>query len=136
MANNSLSETSENKSFIIAHGLLLREYANRNQEFYGAGIVVVNLLLLKAENIENIAELNLLDANLDKLSEPTVHQPISYIPHCNFWFKTINLKIKKKHQINMLAESNADKIFVVFIKDDAIEYFSIYTIKNKKAPKV
>ena len=135
MTNNSLSEISENKSFIIDNGLLLKKYAHRNQEFYGSGIIVVNLLLMKIENIENIDELNLLDGNLDRSFEPTVHQPISYIPHGNFWFKTINLKIRKKHKINLLAESNADKIFVVFIKDDAIEYFSIYTIKNKKASK-
>ena len=132
--NNSVSKNrkSKTKSFITSNSLLLQEYAYRNKEFYGSGIIVVNLLLLKTKNI---AELNLLDSALDKTIEPTVHLPVSYIPQNNFWFKMIDLKIRKKHKINIRAENNTNKIHIVFIKDDAIEHFSIYTIKIKKAPK-
>lgn len=131
MDSNSFSKNrkSKNKSFIVNNSLLLQEYVRRNQEFYGSGIVVVNLLLLKTENL---AELDVLNFVLDKTIEPTVHLPISYIPQNNFWFKMIDLKIRKKHKINLLVEDNSDKIYIVFIKDDAIEYFSIYTIKMKK----
>lgn len=131
MDSNSFSKNrkSKNKSFIVNNSVLLQEYVRRNQEFYGSGIVVVNLLLLKTENL---AELDVLNFVLDKTIEPTVHLPISYIPQNNFWFKMIDLKIRKKHKINLLVEDNSDKIYIVFIKDDAIEYFSIYTIKMKK----
>ena len=131
MANNSFSESrkSKNKSFIIDNSLLLQEYARENYDFHGSGIIVINLLLLKTENLQ---ELNLLDGNLEQISEPTVHQPISYITKDNFWFKMLNLKIRKKHKIDLQTECNGDEIFIVFIKDDAIEYFSIYRIKIKK----
>jgi len=132
MTKNSFSETrkSENKTFIIDNSLLLQKYALKNYEFYGTGIIVINLLLLKSENIN---ELNLLDSIPNKSHEPTVHLPVAYIPRNNFWFKMISLKICRKHKIDLRTESNANKLFVVFIKDDAIEYFSIYTIKRKKA---
>jgi len=131
MANNSFSETrnSTNKSFIIDNSLLLQQYAKKHHDFYGAGIVVINLLLLKSDKID---ELNLLDIDLNQSSEITVHQPVSYIPQANFWFKMINLKIQKKHQIDLHSENNTGKTFVVFIKDDAIEYFSVYKIGSKK----
>ena len=134
MADNSFSTTNKgrNKSFIIERKSLLREYARKNYEFYGSGIVVINLLFLKTANL---AELNLLEENIERMSDPTVHQAVAYIPQNNFWFKMIDLKIQKKHKIELKTKLDANKICVVLIKDDALEYFSIYTIENKKAPK-
>jgi len=131
MTNNSFSEKrkSQSKGLIINHKKLLREYAVRNSELYGLGIIVVNLLLLGTEKIE---DLNLLNTDLNQLSKATVHRPVAYIPQSNFWFKMINLKIQKKHKIDLRDKIKNDEICVVFIKDDAIEYFSIYTIKNRK----
>ena len=67
---------------------------------------------------------------LENEQEPTVHQPVSYIPQKNFWFKMLNLKIKKKYQIDIQQENNfQQKFLVVFIKDASIEHFSIYSLK-------
>lgn len=107
--------------------MLLKRFALKHQESFGLGTVFVNLPLL---NTEKIDQLGLLNAELDELQEPTIHQPLSYIPHDNFWFKMISLKIKKKHKIDLQEENSKDKIFVVLIKDVALEHFSIYTIKQ------
>lgn len=129
MINNSSSETRNNKKFIINNSSLLQKFAQKHQEYFGFGIIVINLLQLKTENIN---ESDLLDQESSAWQEPTVHQPVSFIPKDNFWFKMINLKIQKKHQIDLQAQNDTDKIFVVFIKDDAMEHFSIYTIKGGK----
>ena len=74
--------------------------------------------------------LNLDDLELENSQELTVHQPIFYIPQVSFWFKMINLKIKKKHQIDIQQNASFNnKFLVVFIKDASIEHFSIYSIK-------
>lgn len=130
MADNFSVEKSSNKSFIANHHSLLQDYAQQKQQFFGSGIVVINLLLLKPEKID---ELNLLDPDVMEQQEATVHQPISYVPQGNFWFKLITLKIKKKHQIDLQARNNSDRIPIVFIKDAAIEHFSIYTIKSRNS---
>jgi hypothetical protein len=125
MADNFSVEKSTNKSFIANHHSLLKDYAHQKRQIFGFGIVVVNLLLLKPEKID---ELNLLDPDVMEQQEATIHQPISYVPQGNFWFKLITLKINKKHQIDLQANNNSDHIPIVFIKDAAIEHFSIYTI--------
>ena len=132
MTNNSFSENSRNKTFIINNKQALKQYVRQKQESLGIGIVVVNLLLLAASELD---ESNLLAEDLNKWQEPTVHQPVSYIPNDNFWFKTIGLKIKKKHQVDLQTESSMEKTFVVFIKDAEMKNFSIYAIKNSKKVK-
>ena len=114
-----------NKSIIVNNGSLFKQYALKNHEIFGKGIIVVNLLLLKSDNLD---ELNLIDLDNINRREPTVHQPISYIPRSNFWFKMISLKIKKKHQID-LQDQEENKFTIVFIKDASIERFSIYSIE-------
>ena len=127
MTNPIALDTRQNKSFVKKNGSILKEYARKNHTIHGKGIVVVNLLLLTDESIN---ELNLDDLELENSQELTVHQPISYIPQVSFWFKMINLKIKKRHQIDILQNDNfADKFLVVFIKDPSIEHFSIYSIR-------
>jgi hypothetical protein len=130
MTDNSSLEKSSNKSFITNNHALLKDYAQKKRQSFGLGIIVINLLLLKTEKIDG---LNLLDTDLAELNEATIHQPISYIPCDNFWFKTINLKIKQRHKIDLQAENNADQISIVFIKDVAIEHFSIYTMKLRNS---
>jgi hypothetical protein len=129
MTDNSSLEKSSNKSFITNNHELLKDYAQKKQQSFGLGIIVINLLLLKTDKTGKVDELILLEPDLVKLDEPTIHQPISYIPWDNFWFKTINLKIKQRHKIDLQAENNADHISIVFIKDVAIEHFSIYNMK-------
>ena len=115
-----------NKSIIAKNGSLFKQYALKNYEIFGKGIIVVNLLLLESDNLN---ELNLIDSNRLNRQDITVHQPISYIPSSNFWFKMINLKIKKKYQIDIQAERDANRFTIVFIKDASIEHFSIYSIE-------
>lgn len=127
MTNPIAIDTRQNKSFVKKNGSVLKEYARKNYSIHGQGIVVINLLLLTDESIN---ELNLDNLELVKPQELTVHKPISYIPQVSFWFKMINLKIKKKHQIDIQKnDSFADKFLIVFIKDASIEHFSIYSIK-------
>jgi hypothetical protein len=125
MATISDIDKRKNKNFVINNQSFLKQYALKNYAIYGSGIIVVNLLLLKTDILD--------DFDWDKYTpepEPTIHQPVTYIPENNFWFKTINLKIKKKYQINIQSEDNLNhKFFVVFIKDASIEYFSIYSLK-------
>lgn len=127
MTNNPSLNKRKNKNFVINNGSILKQYALKNYDVFGQGIIVVNLLLLDSENID---ELNLSDEDLKDGEEQTVHQPISYIPKLNFWFKMISLKIKKKYQIDIQGEDySRNKFLIVFIKDTSIENFSIYSIK-------
>ncbi len=129
MTDNSSLDRRKNKSLIANNKTMLKNYALKNHEFFGKGIIVINLLLLE---IDRFDELNLLDKEREVAQQPTIHQPISYIPQESFWFKTINLKIKKKYQIDLQEEKNIeDKFLIVFIKDDSIEHFSIYSISIK-----
>ena len=114
-----------NKSIIANNKSLFKQYALKNYEIFGKGIIVVNLLLLKNDNLD---ELNLVVDNKN-YQELTVHQPVSYIPKSNFWFKMISLKIKKKYQIDIQAEQEESKFTIIFVKDASIEHFSIYSIK-------
>ena len=123
MSSNPSLDKRKNKSFVINNKRFLKQYALKKHDIFGRGIIVVNLLLLKTDLIKDNDELE------DDL-EPTVHQPISYIPQKNFWFKMIGLKIKKKYSIDIKEKSDRDREFlVVFIKDASIEHFSIYSLK-------
>ena len=129
MANNSASENSKTKNFVINNRQLLKQYVENKQDSFGLGIVVVNLLLLTTADSE---DLNLSAEDLESWQDQSIHQPVSYIPKNNFWFKMISLKIKKKHKVDIQVESSTEQTFVVFIKDAALENFSIYAIKNSK----
>ncbi|MEM7593885.1 MAG: hypothetical protein AAF383_20650 [Cyanobacteria bacterium P01_A01_bin.83] len=127
MTNSTALDKRQNKSFVVTNGSILKEYAQKNQALLGQGIVVINLLLLTDQSI---SELSLDKLELKDSQEITVHQPISYIPKTSFWFKMINVKLKKKHQIDLQKPENfTDKFLIVFIKDASIEHFSIYSIK-------
>lgn len=127
MSSNFSLDRSQNKSFVINNKKFLKQYALKNHEFFGEGIIVINLLLL---NTNTIDVQNISQEKLETEQEPTVHQPVSYIPRKNFWFKMISLKIKKKYHIDIQEESSSNnKFLVVFIKDASIEYFSIYSLK-------
>ena len=129
MTDNTSLDKRKNKSLIVKNKAILKNYALRNYDAFGQGIIVINLLLLETDKLN---KLNLLDSDWRSDQEPTVHQPVSYIPLASFWFKMINLKIKKKYQIDIQAkEDSEDKFFIVFIKDDSIEHFSIYSISIK-----
>lgn len=117
----------KNKNFVINNKLQLRNYALKNSQVFGKGIVVINLLLL---NTDTLDELSIVNDDLDEQNEPTIHQAISYIPKQNFWYKMLNLKIKKKYQIDIQTDSKFDnKFLIVFVKDASIEHFSIYSLK-------
>lgn len=127
MSNNSDLETRKNKKFVVDNKHFLKQYALKNYEAFGRGIIVINLLLLKTDTIN---EEGVAKGEIAEEQEPTVHQPVSYIPQNNFWFKTIGLKIKKKYQIDIQDKNSYDRKFlVVFIKDPSIEHFSIYSLK-------
>ena len=127
MSNNSNLETRKNKKFVVDNKHFLKQYALKNNEAFGRGIIVVNLLLLKTDTINKE---DLVNNELVGEQDQTVHQPVSYIPQNNFWFKMIGLKIKKKYQIDIQDRNSYDRKFlIVFIKDPSIEYFSIYSLK-------
>jgi len=127
MTNTPPLEKRQNKNFVLKNQSILKDYALRNHEAFGQGIIVINLLLL---NSQSIKELSFPNSNSSGKLEQTVHQPISYITKSNFWFKMISLKIKQKYQIDIHGEDNSNKkLLIVFIKDPAIENFSIYSIK-------
>lgn len=132
MTNSSSVDKRTNKNFVINNRFKLKDYALKHREVSGQGIIVVNLLLLKTDVSD---ESSLFDTEPEELQEATIHKPVSYIPKNNFWFKMLNLKIKKKYQIDIQAKDEfTNKFLVVFVKDASIEHFSIYSLKldNKK----
>lgn len=128
MSLNSALDKRKNKAFVVDNKYLLKQYAIKNFNIYGGGIIVVNLLLLKTDIVD---EADVSDSQANDNTELTIHQPISYIPQNNFWFKMLNLKIKKKYDINIQEQDGSDgKFLVVFVKDASIEHFSIYSLKT------
>lgn len=124
MTNSSSLDKRKNKDFVIKNKLQLKNYALKNSQVFGTGIIVINLLLLNTDG------LNWLNDDLDEQIEPTVHQAISYIPKTSFWYKMLSLKINKKYHIDIKTESKFDnKFLIVFVKDTSIEHFSIYSLK-------
>ena len=133
-------DKSKNKSFIVNNGSLLRNYALKNYNIFGEGIIVINLFLLKT-NILNASDLGDYESVSDR--DLTIYEvrgspvlparglsdhPVYYILQTNFWFKILSLKIKEKHQIDITVNNSQDRFLVVFIKDDSIEHFSIYSL--------
>ncbi|WP_319419758.1 hypothetical protein [Pleurocapsa sp. FMAR1] len=92
MAHSSSVSKRKNKSFVINNKFFLKEYAFKSHSFWGDGVIVVNLLLLKTDIYNDIDIANYQPENEQEL---TLHHPVVYIPKQNFWFKMLNLKIKK-----------------------------------------
>ena len=127
MSPNPSLDKRTNKNFVINNKYFLKQYALKHYNFLGKGVIVVNLLLLKTDTLE---KQDIPDLSIETERDFTIHQPISYIPRNNFWFKMLNLKIKKKYKINIQEEdNNKNKFLIVFVKDASIEHFSIYSIK-------
>jgi len=127
MSPNPSLDKRKNKNFVINNKYFLKQYASKNYACLGKGIIVINLLLLKTDTID---EQDIQNYEAESDQDLTIHQPISYIPQNNFWFKMLNLKIKKKCNIDIQNEDIAEnKFLVVFVKDASIEHFSIYSLK-------
>lgn len=129
MANSSQSEKRRNKKFIINNSEALKQYAIANQKKLGIGIILINLLLieddiLRAKDLEE----RLLPSGEDR--QLSLKHSIAYIPIVNFWFKIVRLKIKKKYNIDIKKDYDLEnKFLIIFVKDAALESFSIYSVK-------
>ena len=129
MTNSSQLEKRRNKKFIINNSEALKQYAITNQRRAGIGIIIINLLLiendiLKAKDLDEPS----LPPEEDRSS--SLKQPIAYIPLLSFWFKIIRLKIKKKYNIDIKKDYDLESKFLfIFVKDAALEKFSIYSVK-------
>lgn len=127
MSPNLTLDRRKNKNFVIHNQYFLKKYALKNYDSLGKGIIVINLLLLKKDILD---EQDINSQEIDSDQEITIHHPISYIPKNNFWFKMLNLKIKKKHEISIQEKDlTEEKFLIVFVKDASIEHFSIYSVK-------
>lgn len=138
MANSSPTEKRRNKQFIINNSEALKQYAITNKKKLGRGIIILNLLLiendiLKAQDICDYGRSEpLQDRSLpsEEDRQLSLKQPIAYIPLLNFWFKIIRLKIKKKYNIDIKKDYDLEsKFLLIFVKDAALESFSIYSVK-------
>lgn len=128
MADPSVLDKRKNKDFVIQNKFYLKAYGQKNQQFFGNGIIVINLLMLEFDNLDQ-EDLDKYQAQ--KEADITLQQALSYIPESNFWFKVLYLKIKKKYQIDIKNKyTTGDRLLVVFIKDVSVEHFSIYTLKT------
>lgn len=132
MANSSNNEGRRNKNFIINNGNILKEYALINQENSGTGIIVINLSLVEDDLLKATDLSYEIISTSEEDRKSSLKQPIAYIPLNNFWFKMIRLKIKKKYDIDIKEDYDLEnKFLLVFIKDNALENFSIYSVKLK-----
>ena len=127
MSPNPPLNKRKNKNFVIKNKHFLKQFALKSHEIFGEGIIIINLLLLKTDIID---ARDIPDYDTEEDRDITIHQPISYIPQNNFWFKMLNLKIKKKYKVNIQEEDRENKkVLIVFVKDASIEHFSIYSLK-------
>lgn len=129
MSNSFQIEKRRNKKFIISNSELLKQYAITNRKNLGRGIIVINLLLIE-NDVLKVKDLEEQPLPSGEDSSSTLKQPIAYIPLVNFWFKIIRLKIKNKYNIDIKKDYDFESKFLfVFIKDAALETFSIYSVK-------
>ena len=127
MSSNPALDKRKNKNFVVQNKYFLKQYALKSYDFLGKGIIVINLLLLKTDIVD---EQDIPNYDIEEERDITIHNPISYIPQNNFWFKMLNLKIKKKYKIDITEEDRENrKVLIVFVKDASIEHFSIYSLK-------
>ena len=133
MTDPLLLDKRKNKKFVIDNKFILRKYALQNQQKFGKGIIVINLLLLDTDILD---EEDIKNSETEDEKEITLQQPLSYIPEKNFWFKMLYLKIKKKHQIDIKKDYDfSQQSLVIFVKDASVEYFSIYSLKLESSKK-
>ncbi|MGD1921259.1 MAG: hypothetical protein ACFCAD_21645 [Pleurocapsa sp.] len=91
MSLNRSLDKRKNKNFVFNNKYFLKQYALKNYDFLGKGIIVVNLLLLQTDTID---AKDIFSQQIENDQDITIHQPISYIPQNKIWFKMLNLKIK------------------------------------------
>lgn len=129
MVNSSQIEKRRNKNFIINNSEALKKYAINNQKQSGTGIIMINLLLLE-DDILRAKDLESRPLLSGEDRQSSLKQPIAYIPLVNFWFKIVRLKIKKKYDLDIKTDYDLEsKFLLVFVKDAALETFSIYSVK-------
>lgn len=129
MVNSSQIEKRRNKNFIIKNSEALKKYAINNQKQSGTGIIMINLLLLE-DDILRAKDLESRPLLSGEDRQSSLKQPIAYIPLVNFWFKIVRLKIKKKYDLDIKTDYDLEsKFLLVFVKDAALETFSIYSVK-------
>lgn len=129
MTHSSQIEKRRNKKFIINNSEALKQYAITNKKKLGAGIIIINLLLIQ-DDILRAKDLNYQPLPSEEARQTSLKQPIAYVVIASFWFKIIRLKIKKKYNIDIKKDYDfANKFLLIFIKDSALESFSIYSVK-------
>ena len=130
MSESYLQEHSKNKKFIIKNSVFLKRYALDCRAKMGLGIITINLTQIKNFSLQ---EADFVIQECDNTQNSlSLQTPIAYVPANNFWFKVIYLKLKKKYQINIKKDYDLKTSFLlVFIKDSALESFSIYSLKIK-----
>ncbi|HHP7232355.1 MAG TPA: hypothetical protein ACFCUY_16020 [Xenococcaceae cyanobacterium] len=130
MSNPYLQERSNNKKIIINNSHYLKQYALDCYNKMGNGIITINLT--KIDNFILPKE-DFIVQECDETRESiSLQTSITYIPENNFWFKMISLKIKKKYCIDLKKDYDlTNQFLLVFIKDDSLESFSIYSLKIK-----
>jgi|GEM_PF-2005586 len=132
MIDSKATEKRINKQFIKKNSKSIKQYALSSQEKFGNGIIVINLTLVQNQLLKEqdliIRSLNQEDKSENE--ENTLIHPISYIVNNSFWFKILRIKIKKKYKIDIKTDYDlAEQFLLVFVKDSALESFSIYSIK-------
>jgi hypothetical protein len=130
MSDALLTDKRKNKNFVIQNRYLLKKYALTNFQKFGRGVIIINLLLL---DTDLLTEQNLTENQAIDVEDITLQQALSYIPIDNFWFKMLYLKIKNKHQIDLKDKYNfEEQVLVIFLKNTAMDKFSIYNFKSKQ----
>lgn len=134
MTESLVIDKRKNKNFVIQNKFFLKTYGLKNYEFFGKGIIVINLLLLDCDILNEDYIDYMINNQAQNEKDINLQQPLSYIPESNFWFKVLYLKIKKKHQIDIKKKySDNKRLLIIFIKDLAVEHFSIYSLKLNKS---
>ncbi len=130
MSESYLQERSNNKKIIVKNSVFLKRYALDCRAKMGMGIITINLTQI---NDFSLQEEDFIIQECDHTPNSiSLQTPIAYVPENNFWFKVIYLKIKKKYQIDIKKDYDLKTRFLlVFIKDTALENFSIYSLKIK-----
>ena len=129
MTNSSQGDKRRNKNFIINNSGLIKQYALENKQNLGTGIIIINLLLIENDRLKE-RDIKQQPIVSDDSQQFSLKEPICYIPIVNFWFKIVRLKIKKKYGIDIKKDYDLNnKFLIIFVKDDDLENFSIYSVK-------
>ena len=126
------TEIRTNKQFIKDNSKSLKKYALNSKKKFGEGIIVINSTLVENKLLteEDVIIPSINQDNQSNNEENALVYPISYLVNNSFWFKMLRIKIKKKYQIDIKTDYDLGQRFLlVFVKDFALESFSIYSIK-------